>query len=211
MAMTSSTSSKTQAAQLHRVRLPPRSELPAGVTVKSLPLLGTSWYERGFIYWVRRSGVGILTVALAVVYPLGIEAALGDISNPGSPLYNGLLAGEIVFTVVTAVWVFRRAWRNMINGKGATKRDTARASRAAAGVGPLAYVAGGALAGLAVFGSLLTAGLVLAGFAIWLVPYPPMEQHERRRIAEQIRTSHKLDQLSPRSRHYGSKNHHQQR
>lgn len=191
------------------MRFPPRSELPAGVTVKPLPMLGTSWYERDFMYWTRRLGIGLLFAAIAVVYVLMIQAAISDISPSGSAPYDGLLAGEIVFTVVSGVLLFRRMWRNMINGRGATRRDTRKASRTAAGIGPLAYVAGGVLAGLAVFCSLITAGLVLASFAVWLVPFPPMEQYERRMLAERIRVRHGLQELSPRSKHYGSKNHHQ--
>lgn len=114
-----------------------------------------------------------MIAVIAVVYPLMIEAAISDISPSGTALYDGLLAGELVFTVVSAVLLFRRMWRNMIDGKGTTRRDTQRASRTAASVGPLAYVAGGVLAGLAVFCSLLTAGLALASFAVWLVPFPP--------------------------------------
>lgn len=209
--MTSVRNPDDATANSYRVRFPPRVELQPGVTIRPLPLLGTTWYERGFMYWVRRLGIGILFAVVAVVYILMIQAAISDISPSGSALYDGLLAGEIVFTVVSGVLLFRRMWRNMINGMGATRRDTKRASRTAAGIGPLAYVAGGALAGLAVFCSLITAGLVLAAFAVWLVPFPPMEQYERRMLAERIRVRHDLEGLSPRSKHYGSKNHHQKR
>lgn len=207
--MTSSTSSTSSphASQPRDIRFPPRSELPPGVTVHALPLLGTSWYERGFIYWSRRIGIGIIFLLLLFAYPAMIEGALQAISNPGTALYDGLAAGEVVFTIVTAVLLFRRMWRNSINGKGATRREAARGGRAGAGLGVAAFSMGGALAGLLVFASLITSGLVLASFAIWLVPVPPPEQYARRQLAERLRVQHKLDLLSPRSKHYGSKHH----
>jgi hypothetical protein len=136
-----------------------------------------------------------------------IWAALGVISTPGSVLYYGLLTAEVIFTIVTGVLVFMRAWRNSLNGKGAARDDTAKAGRAGGSIGSFAFAIGGPLAGLFVFASLLTAGLALGSFALWLVPVPPMEQYERRKIAEQLRVRHGLDQLLPRSRHYGSKRH----
>lgn len=193
------------------MRFPPRSELPSRVTIKPLPLVGTTWYERGVRYWARRIGIGLMLALCAFVWPAAIEGALQDISPPGTGLYDGLAAGEVVFTIVTGVLIFRRAWRNALNGVTATRRDTRRASMAAASIGPLAFTTGGALAGLLVFSSLITSGLLLAVFVTWLAPMPPVEQYERRKIAEDLRVHYMLEQLSPRSKHYGSKNHHRRR
>lgn len=176
--------------------------------IESLPLLGTTWYERGFRYWTRRFGVGVLLAACVVVYPVMIEAASEDISPQGTALYDGLAAAEVVFTIATGVWLFRRLWRNSLEGKGATRRDTRRAGRAGGALGPLAFSMGGVLAGLLVFASLLTAGLFLAIFVSWIVPVPPAEQYARREIAGKIRKQHMLQQLAPRSKHDGSKSHH---
>lgn len=211
MAMTSSTSSNPLAGQSHRVRLPPRSELPPEVTLERLPLVGTSWYERGVNYWARRIGIGVVLAVVVVVYVAAIEAVLQDISSPGSALYYGLAAAEVVFTLVTGVWVFRRMWRNTLRGKGINQKQATRAGRAGASVGTLAFSMGGVLAGLIVFSSLLTAGLFLAAFVTWILPMPPAERYARSRIAERLRIRHGLDELSPRSKHYGSKNHHQRR
>lgn len=209
MAMTSKTSSTSDqlTANLHRMRFPPRSELPPYVTIESLPLVGTSWYERGFIYWVRRLGIGVIFAMVAFAYPAMILGALDAISPPGTGLHNGLLTGEIVFTIVSAVLLLRRMWRNMLNGKGATRRGTATAGRTGGAIGSLAFTSGGMIAGLLVFCSLLTAGLVLASFVVWLVPVPPMERYARRTLAEELRVNNMVKQLRPRSKHYGSKNH----
>lgn len=207
MAMTSSTSSNPLDAQSHRVRLPPRSELPAGVTLERLPLVGTSWYERGVSYWARRIGIAVILAMVVVAYVAAIEAVLQDVSSPGSALYYGLAAAEVIFTIVTGVWVFRRMWRNTLSGKGATQKQAARGGRTGASVGTLAFSMGGVLAGLIVFSSLLTAGLFLAAFVTWILPMPPAERYARSRIAERLRIRHGLDELSPRSKHYGSKNH----
>lgn len=207
--MTSRTSSDS--SQRGNFRFPPRSELPPEVTIEWLPIVGTSWYERGIVYWARRAGSVIIFALVAVAYLAMIEGALQVISPPGTALYYGLAAGEIVFTAVTAVLIFQRAWRNSLKGIGATKRDVRSAQKGAASIGPLALAAGGPLVGLLVFLSLISAGLVLASFAIWMVPVPPMEQYQRRYIAERLRVHHGLEQLSPQSKHYGSKNHRKRR
>lgn len=206
--MTSRTSSKPGSARSDHVRFPPRSALPPGVTIERLPLLGTSWYERGVIYWARRTGIGLLFALVVVVYVAAIEGVLGDISQPGTGLYDGLAAAEVVFTIVTGVLIFRRSWRNSLDGKGATRRDTKAAGRAGAGLGSLAFTTGGVLAGLLVFSSLLTSGLFLAVFVTWLVPTPPAEQYARRVMAGRIRVGHDVQQINTHSTHYGSKNHH---
>jgi hypothetical protein len=212
--MTSRTSSTSDTSRRGSFRFPPRSELPPEVTIRPLPLVGTTWYERGVSYWARRTGIGIIFAAVLVVYPLMIWGALQAVSAPGTALYYGLLTAEVIFTIVTAVLMYSRARRNWLSGKGASRDDTARAGRAAragSGTGTLAFAAGGLLAGLLVLSSLFTAGLVLAAFAIWMAPVPPMEQYERRHIAERLRVRHGLEQLSPHSKHYGSKNHRKRR
>jgi hypothetical protein len=133
------------------------------------------------------------------------------ISGSNTPLFHWPAAAEAVFTIVTGAWLFRRGWRNAFEGKSATRSDTGRVGRAGAGIGSLAFTVGGSLAGLLVFASLLTAGVFFAAFVTWIVPMPPAERFARRELAERIQGRRDLDQLLPRSKHYGSKNHHKRR
>jgi hypothetical protein len=184
-AMTSSTSSDPSTARRDRMRFPPRSKLPPDVTVLRLPLLGTSWYKRGFFYWIRRIGISVIFALVLVAYLAAIEGVLQDISKPGTTLYYALAAGEAVFTLASGVLMFRRLWQAGISGKAA-RSGSSRAGRAGAGIGALAFSVGGVLAGLLVLSSVLTSGIALALFAIWLVPVPPTEQYARRVLAEKL-------------------------
>lgn len=162
--------------------------------VPRIPLLGTTWYKRGFLYWIRRIGIsGIFALGL-VAYLAMIEGALQAIAKPGTTLYYALAVSEIVFTLVSGMLMLRRIWRAGISGKAA-RSGSARAGRAGAGIGSLAFSTGGVLAGLLVFSSLITSGIVLAVFLVWLVPVPPTERYARRSLAEELRVRHDHQQF----------------
>jgi hypothetical protein len=200
--MTSSTSSPDPVtARPGGVRFPPKSELPQDVTIPRLPLLGTSWYKRGFFYWIRRIGISFLFALVLVAYLAAIEGVLQDISKPGTTLYYALAAAEAVFTLVSGVLMFRRMWRSGSSGKGALV-GSSRVGRAGAGIGTLAFTVGGVLAGLLVLSSVLTSGIALALFAIWLVPVPPTEQYARRVFTEELQPHRDRQQfIHPHSEH----------
>lgn len=125
-----------------------------------------------------------MMVLVLVAYLAMIEGALQAISKPGTGVYWALVTVEIVFTLVSGVLMFRHLWRNGVSGRSV--RGGSRYGRAGAGAGALAFSAGGVLAGLLVLCSVITAGIVLAAFVIWLVPVPPAEQYARRVLAEQL-------------------------
>jgi hypothetical protein len=168
------------------VRFPPRAELPPGLKIPVLPALGTTWYERGFAYWTRRTGMLIVLTATAATYIAIISGLVHAAGPPGSPGFLAVLTTEAVFTLVTGVLVFRHAWRAGISGQIASARTGRNRGAAAASVGLLAASAGTVGAFFIVIGAVLTAGGVLAIIAGWLVPVLPAEQYARRQLAETL-------------------------
>jgi hypothetical protein len=183
-----STPSETDATR-RGFRFPPRASLPRDVTIPRLPLLGRSWYKRGFLYWARRTGISAVLVLVLVAYLAMIEAVLQAISKPGTGPYWVLVAAEVVFTLVSGVLMFRHLWRLGVSGRS-VRGGSSRYGRAGAGTGALAFSAGGVLAGLLVLCSVITAGVVLAAFVMWLVPVPPTEQYARRILSEELQLRH---------------------
>jgi len=166
------------------VRFPPRAQLPPGVIITKLPMIGRTWYKRGVAYWARRVGcVFILLVGLAVGATF-IGAAMLAAGPPGSPGFLAVLAAECVFSPVTGVLFFRHLWGLGISGNstGSNARGGAAGASTALALshfGPL-----GAL--LVVCSGLVSAGFLLGTLAIWLVPVPPAERHAREFLALEL-------------------------
>jgi hypothetical protein len=192
--MTSSTSSDPHTTRRGIVRFPPRAELPHDVTVPRLPLLGTSWYERGLLYWIRRIGICAVLALGLVAYLAMVEGAMQAIAKPGTTGYYALAAGEVVFALVSGILMFRHLWRLGTTGRS-LRGGSARYGRAGAGMGALAFSVGGILAGLLVLASLATSGIALAAFAISLAPVQPTEQYARRVLAEKLQLHRGRQQL----------------
>lgn len=126
------------------VRFPPRSELPPGVVIQRLPALGTSWYERRFSYWARRTGGLLLLLAGAAIYIAIISGPIRAAGPPGSPGFLAALAAEIVFSLLTGVLIFRHLWRLGISGQS-VRSSPSRNGRRGAGLGMLASTVGGSV------------------------------------------------------------------
>ena len=91
---------------LEPVRLPPRDQLPAGITVTSIRVLGTTWYERSAAYWVRRTWMALCfavgaTLEAAII--LGIADAAGD--NRMGFGFWAVIAVQLVFLVAGYAWM----------------------------------------------------------------------------------------------------------
>jgi hypothetical protein len=178
------------------IRFPPRAQLPPGVILTRLPIVGRTWYKRGFAYWARRTGCVLLLCGAVAFYTVLIADVMRLAGRPGSPGFLAVLIAESVFSLVTGVLAFRHLWRLGISGHAT--RGSPRGGAAGAGAG-LALSRLGVLGGfLLVWSVLLSAGFLLGALAIWLVPVPPAERHARKFLACEL-------QLQPHHRHSFSK------
>jgi hypothetical protein len=100
-----------------------RAELPPGVTITKLPIVGRTWYKRGIAYWARRAGCVLVLLAGAAVYATFIGAAMLAAGRPGSPGFLAVLAAESVFSPVTAVLFFRHLWKLGTGGHSGDSSD----------------------------------------------------------------------------------------
>jgi hypothetical protein len=87
-------------------RWPPRDQLPPGITVKSIPVIGKTWYERGAAYWFRRAWMALLFAiadALVVVIILAFADAAGNGRRDGG--FWAVIAVELVLLVAGYIWM----------------------------------------------------------------------------------------------------------
>ena len=151
------------------------------VWIEPLPWFGTTWYDRGAAYWLRRVAVSLVMLfCIAVLLPF-VYGALSAIYNWGTIPFVITLALMASTGIWTAVWMWRRWWV-----------DTAKPSRRATG----AAAAGGAAAGvLARAGSVLGAAFLVIGaltlvvplavlFVLSLGPQLPPERRARQRLEQ---------------------------
>jgi hypothetical protein len=183
--MTSAAFSDVPMTSYHEVAWPPRAGLPPGVTIARLPGLGTSWYERGILYWARRAGNVLLLCVAVATYAAIITGVVLAAGRPGSPGFLAVLIAEIVFSVATGVFSFRHLWRISIGkpARPANRGVTSAGVSAALG----AFWLGGIGALILVVSVVLTSGFALAALAIWLVPVPPTERRARRQLAGELK------------------------
>ncbi|MFE5686924.1 hypothetical protein [Streptomyces sp. NPDC056512] len=91
------------------------SPVPGGGRIPVLPGLGTSWYERGARYWMRRTGTGVLwLVVLAFFCFVSLSLYSGFREALPSGVRTVWDVAQVVASCVGAVWgwtVQRRAHR----------------------------------------------------------------------------------------------------
>jgi hypothetical protein len=179
---------------------PPRAVLPPGVTIARLPGLGTSWYERGPLYWARRAGNVLLLCVAVATYAAIIAGVMLAAGRPGSPGFLAVLVAEIVFSLVTGVFSFRHLWRIGLSKPARTASRGLTSAGVSAALG--AFWLGGVGALILVVSIVLTSGFALAALAIWLLPVPPTERRARRQLADELKY-HRLAADLRQHRHQG--------
>jgi len=172
------------------VGFPPRAGLPPGVTIARLPGLGTSWYERGILYWARRVGNVLLLCTAVATYAAIITGVVLAAGRPGSAGFLAVLSAEIVFSLATGVFSFRHLWRIGIGRPARPANRGVSSAGVSAALG--AFWLGGIGALILVVSVVLTSGFALAALAIWLVPVPPTERRARGRLTDELKV-HRLD------------------
>ena len=168
-------------------RFPPRSQLPRGITVPKIPWVGTTWYERGVRYWVLRLALTVFAAVFLALYTGILFLFFKGIyqTGRGRGFFWGLLAAEIVYSLITGGWLLIRTVRRpAVTGTAADNRGMRRLARFGPGVGILAWT-GSALAVLFfVLLAALSYGLVLFLFAGSFRPLPPPERQARERLTQ---------------------------
>lgn len=142
-------------------------------------MVGTTWYERGFSYWLRRAG-GTLFITAFLAMWTGLIGSFVRASGPvGSPAFIGVLTAEVVYSLAIAGWIFYRAWRP---SSSSSHRWTPsfRTVNIATKVGSLFLIF---LWGI---GVLLSYGLFLALFILSFAPVPPPEREARQIMASRL-------------------------
>lgn len=169
-------------------RFPPRSALPRGVTVQAVPWLGTTWYERTGAYWARRLGLTVFVLAILALYTTIVVLFLDGVygSSGRHAWFYGLLAFEIVFSVLTGGYFLYRMIRHPAFTTAAGLAAARRRPAGASGLGILAR-SGFVVGQLAiVLVAALTYGLWAAALARSLSPALPAESEARRRLAKAL-------------------------
>jgi hypothetical protein len=167
-------------------RFPPRDQLPPGITVERLRGLDTTWYERGFSYWMRRIGATIGLAAMVALWTVIVGGIIHHAGPAGSPAFIAILTAEIVVSLVTGVWEFRRNWAHPSRW---TSRDDDRTRTAGTWAGSLGSLVrtGNVLAGLVIgILALLSYGGILAVFIMSLAWQLPSERAARQRLANDL-------------------------
>lgn len=178
------------------VRLPPRDQLPPGTVIPKVPLIGTTWYERGPSYWARRAGATLITAVMLAAWTAMVGAFVYASGPAWSPAFTGVLIAELVFSLGTGAWQFHRMGQPESQRWMPSVRTVSIATR----VGSVLLIV---LWGIAV---LLSYGLVLALFLRSFAPVPPPERNARCLLAEKLQKGHREVPLTPRTGgHPGSK------
>src|SRR5438067_13890186 len=89
---------------------------PVRPYIEPLPVVGTTWYERGPAYWWRRAGMSLaLIVAVACEVPLvvGFLSGIRDSSRTGFRVAVVVVLGLGVAAGVVA-WVWRSGGRALV-------------------------------------------------------------------------------------------------
>ena len=170
-------------------RFPPRSALPRSIAVEAVPLLGTTWYERGVRYWLRRVAmvvVGAIVLTLVVTLLWGLFSGIRQSSVTAFWIALGV---EIAYSAAVVVWFCVRVARRWNDPRPAPRPRAARsAGTAGAVLGTLARAGSVVGAVVLVLGSLVFVGLYVALFLLMLMPVTVWEQPARLAMAERLHT-----------------------
>jgi hypothetical protein len=170
-------------------RFPPRSGLPRGITVNSVPWLGTTWYERGLAYWSRRLALTIFALGILALYTTIVALFLSGVydSSGRHAWFYGLLAFEIVFSVISGGYFLYRMIRHPAITTVASLAAARRRPTGASGLGILARSGVVVAQLLIVLIAALTYGLWAAALVRSLSPSFPVERQARQRMTEVLR------------------------
>ncbi|HEY3608231.1 MAG TPA: hypothetical protein VGL06_12065 [Pseudonocardiaceae bacterium] len=170
------------------VRFPPRSALPRGIAVERVPLLGTTWYERGFRYWLRRVLLVVVSALILALVAALLRGFFGAIRRTSVTGFWVALAIEVVYSLAVVVFLVVRTKRRWHDLRPVAPKPVARpAGSAGAVLGTLAR--SGLFVGqvVLVLATLVFVGLYVALFLAMLMPETIWERPARLALADRLR------------------------
>lgn len=170
------------------IRFPPRSQLPRSIEIRNVPLLGTTWYERGVRYWLRRLGIVLLCLlilALVAAILWGFFGAIQQSSITGFWIGVGI---EVTYSLAVIVYLVVRTARRWNSRQLAPAKPPNRAvGSTGAALGGLAR--SGLFLGqlILVLGTLLFVGVYVAFLLAALMPETVWERPAKLELADRLR------------------------
>jgi hypothetical protein len=171
-----------------RREFPPVDQLPAGIQIEKLPVLGTTWYERGADYWVRRVWLFLLMALVVTLMSLIVGGFMLGIKSSSHTGFVGALIVEIAWSLVIIGYMMIRTaqrWNSLEPARRLSRRQ--REAGAAGGALGVLASAGILIAQFVlVIGSVLFFGLYVSLLIYALLPEWPPEHKARLRLAGQL-------------------------
>jgi hypothetical protein len=171
-----------------RTEFPPRDQLPPGTEVEKLPVLGTTWYERGPDYWVRRVWLFLLMALVVTLMSLIVGGFMLGIKGSSHTGFVGALIVEIVWSLVIIVYMMIKTaqrWNSLEPARPLSRRQ--REAGAAGGALGVLATAGIFIAQFVlVIGSVLFFGLYVSLLIYAVLPEWPPEHKARLRLAGRL-------------------------
>jgi hypothetical protein len=175
-------------AQAGRITFPPRDQLPPGTVIEKLPVIGTTWYDRGGSYWVRRGWLFLLMALVVTLTSLLAGGFLIGIKDSSRAGFTGALIAEVVWSLAIIGYGLVRTARTWNDPRPARplsrKQRDAAASGSALGTLASAGLAIGQV--VLVLGSVLFFGLYVMLLIYTLFPEYPQEHKARLRLAQRL-------------------------
>lgn len=148
-------------------------------------MLGTTWYERGLRYWIRRVVMVLASILVLALIGAAFRGFFGAIRQSSETGFRIALAVEIVYSLGTIVFLVMRTRQHWNDREPARPMRVNRATGTAGAVlGTLART--GCFIGqlFLVLASVVFAGLYVAIFIAMLTPETVWERPARLRMAD---------------------------
>jgi hypothetical protein len=156
--------------------------------IEKLPVLGTTWYERGPGYWVRRVWLFLLMALVVTLMSLLVGGFMLGIKGSSHTGFVWALIVEIVWSLVIVAYMMIRTaqrWNSLEPSRPLSRRQR----QAGAAGGALGVLAGAGIfiaQAVLVLGSVLFFGLYVSLLIYALLPEWPPEHKARLRLAGQL-------------------------
>jgi hypothetical protein len=171
-----------------QAEFPPLDRLPAGTDIEKLPVLGTTWYERGADYWVRRVWLFLLMALVVTLMSLIVGGFLVGIKDSSHTGFVGALIVEAAWSLVIVAYMMIRTaqrWNSAEPARPLSRRQR-NAGAAGGALGALAATGIFIAQAVLVIASVLFFGLYVSLLIYAVLPEWPPEHKARLRLARQL-------------------------